>query len=343
VRVLVEQKGLLKRAVYRPSNATQIIHRLGRMSESERNLVNDMSRGIISADVTSITELPPAARARVLEVSHDYLNYLRATGHSPLAEPAKVARELMLARSRIEEASDDPPAPVPQTRPDQGHKTARAAVGGGTRDRTDFAELRMRPSYHEMLDPEGGYVRGAQIEFLDLALRRYANDQGPRVEEFKPVDIVSISPRNDFFQTLSWKIDVGWTRRRLENGSERLVFELNAGAGYARNVPDALHGSTLLYTFLDVGTRVDKRLGQGFAIGAGPSIGVIADLTPEWRTDWYAKGQRFFAGDTDTVWEAGLRQRYTLNANNALRLDIIREKQEQHIWNTALISLHHYF
>lgn len=343
VRAVVEQQGLLKRAVYRPSNATLILHRLGLMSASELALVNGLSRGRISTEAPALTALPPAGKARVLEVSHDYLNYLRATGRGPGGEPAALARELMLARSRLGAESGDPPVPVPAERPDQGHGTARIAIGAGHRDGTDFVELRARPSYHELMDPESGYVRGAQIEFVDFALRRYGSGEGLRLEEFKPVDIVSISPRNDFFKTLSWKIDAGWARRRIASGAEPLVFEVNGGAGLARNVPDALHSGTLIYAFLEATARVDKRIGRGFALGAGPSVGMIADLTPRWRADLHARGQRFFAGDTDNAWAAGLRQRYTLNTNNALRLDVSRERQEKQSWNTVLISLHHYF
>jgi hypothetical protein len=240
-------------------------------------------------------------------------------------------------------AADDAPVPVPQVRPDQGHETARVALGAGRRDGTDFVELRARPTYHDLMDPEGGYVRGAQIEFFDFALRQYGHGEGLRVEEFKPLDIVSITPRNDFFRTLSWNIDVGWTRTRIASGAEPLVFEVNGGAGLARNVPDALQSNTLIYGFLDATTRVDERIDRGYAIGAGPILGVIADLTPRWRADLYARGQRFFAGDTDTAWQTGLRQRYTLNTNNALRLDLSREHQENQSWNTVLLSLHHYF
>jgi len=39
----------------------------------------------------------------------------------------------------------------------------------------------------------------------------------------------------------------------------------------------------------------------------------------------------------------GLRQRYTLEQDWALRLDLSRERQEKQFWNTVLLSLHHYF
>ncbi|HYT14871.1 MAG TPA: DUF4105 domain-containing protein [Burkholderiales bacterium] len=343
VRAVVRQEGLLKRAVYRPSNATVIRHRLGLMNLGERTLVSEMGRGRVSTQDPGYAGLPEAERARVLEVSHDYLNYLRASGRSPVNEPAALARTLLLERSRLGAGASDPPVPAPEVRPDQGHGTSRLALGGGRRDGVDFVELRARPSYHDLLDPEGGYAQGAQIEFLDVAVRDYGNGIGPRLEDLKPVNIVSISPRNEFFQPLSWKIDTGWTRRRLASGAEPLVFGVHGGPGLAWTVPDSLQGSTMIYTFIESTLQADKRLDSGFALGAGPSLGVLTDFSPRWRAEAYVRGQRFSAGDTDTAWAAGLRQRYTLAGDWALRLDLSRERQEKQSWNTVLLSLHHYF
>ena len=81
-------------------------------------------------------------------------------------------------RSRIAASTDDPPVPAPQVRPDQGHGTSRIAVGGGRRDGANFVELRARPTYHDLMDPDAGYVRGAQIEYLDIAVRDYSGAIG---------------------------------------------------------------------------------------------------------------------------------------------------------------------
>ncbi|MGH8865074.1 MAG: DUF4105 domain-containing protein [Burkholderiales bacterium] len=343
VRSMVKQKGLLKSAVYRPSNATVISHRLGFMNPDERTLVKDMSRGLILSGDPGFAALPEAARARVLEVSYDYLNYLRASGHSPVEEPEALARTLLLERSRLDVEASDPPVPVPEVRPDQGHGTSRVGLGGGRRDGANFVELSGRIAYNDLMDPEGGYVRGAQIEFLDFAVRDYGNGIGTRLENLKLVNIISITPRNEFFRPLSWNIDVGWARRRIADGSEPLAFGVRGGPGFAWTVPDSLRSNTMVYAFLDSTAQIDNSLRNGYALGAGPNLGVLTDFSARWRAEAYISGQRFFAGDTDTAWTAGLRQRYTLATNWALRFDLSHEHQENQSWNTVLLSLHHYF
>ena len=343
VRELVKQPGLVKRAVYRPSNATVIRRRLERMSPEERALVNPLARGHLPPADPGLSALGPFSQARVLEVSHDYLNYLRASGKGPAEAPLELARSLLLERSRISASADDPPVPAPQVRPDQGHGTSRVGIGAGRRDGLNFVELRARPTYHDLMDPEAGYVRGAQIEFFDIAVRDYSGGVGARVEDFTPVRIVSVSPRNEFFQPLSWKIDAGWARRRLADGAEPLVFGVHGGPGLAWTVPDSPRSSTLVYAFLDSTLQADTRLENNYALGAGPGVGALIDLTARWRAEPYARVQWFFAGDTDTTWNVGLRQRYTLERDWALRLDLSRERQERQSWNTVLLSLQHYF
>jgi hypothetical protein len=193
------------------------------------------------------------------------------------------------------------------------------------------------------MDPEAGYVPGAQIEFFDFTVRDYSGGVGARVEDIMPLRIVSISPRNEFFDPLSWKIDVGWSRRRLANGSEPLVFGVHGGSGLAWTVPDTLRSKTMVYAFLESTLQADTRLENNYALGIGPSVGALIDLTDRWRAEPYAREQSFFAGDTDTAWTVGLRQRYTLDREWALRLDMSRERQEKQSWNTVLLSLHHYF
>jgi len=48
--------------------------------------VNPLARGSGSLDDPALAALPPSSRARVLEVSYDYLNYLRASTKSSVED-----------------------------------------------------------------------------------------------------------------------------------------------------------------------------------------------------------------------------------------------------------------
>ena len=74
---------------------------------------------------------------------------------------------LLRARSRIADAEPPPTAPTPEVRPDQGHHSARLVAGVGMTGDRPFAELALRPAYHDLLDPVG-YVPGAAIDFLEM-------------------------------------------------------------------------------------------------------------------------------------------------------------------------------
>src|SRR5258708_30002597 len=108
---------------------------------------------------------------------------------------------------------------------------------------------------------------------------------GRRLEDLKLVNIVSISPRNEFFRSLSWKIDAGWARRRLAGGDEPLVFGVHGGPGLAWTVPDSLKGNTMIYAFLESTAEINKHLEKGFALGSGPRFGAPTALSPRCLAD----------------------------------------------------------
>ena len=208
----------------------------------------------------------------------------------------------------------------------------------------NFVELRGRPTYHDLMDPDEGYVRGAQTEFFDVVVRDYSGGVGTRVEDFTPLRIVSVSPRNEFFQPISWNINVGWSRRRLADGSEPLVFNLNGGPGLAWTVPDTLRSNTLKSTPSSTPRSKPTRGSRTTTPWDRPEHRRADRPRPgAGGAEPYVRAQWFFTGDTDTPWAVGLRQRYTLEREWALRLDLSRERQEKQLWNTVLLSLHHYF
>jgi hypothetical protein len=240
VRAVTDQPGLLGRVVYRPASVTIMQERLKHLPATGRGLARELGKQKIDASDPRVRELPAPDQARVLELGYEYAAYEAATGSNKAPDAVTRMRELLLARSQLPVPPQKPEIPVPAVRPDEGHKTSRIGLGAGGRDGRRFGEIHLRPTYHDLLDQDAGYTRGAQIQFFDMRFRQYEGDGGLRLEEFKPLDIFSLSPRNDFFDPVSWKINVGWTRKQLADGAEPLVFRLQGGPGLAYAAPETV-------------------------------------------------------------------------------------------------------
>jgi len=335
VRAVTGHPGLTAKVVYRPANATLIGQRLAGMSDKERSLTKELSLRSLSASDSRLAALPEDRAAAVLETSHDYVSYRRAIGKSDVPDPAELARELRVARSRVPAPDQAPGVTQPAARPDQGHASARSALGAGRLAGRDFYELRMRPAYHDILDADEGYVRGAQIEFFSLALRHYRGGS-TEVESFIPLDILSLSPRDEFFQSWSWRIAAGWRRAFVREGGRPLAGTVEGGMGGAW---PAAGGRLLLYAMLDAGTRLHSDLEDDYALGAGGRGGALFDASPRWRMHAYARALRQFLGEHDTPAGLGLENRFSLGRDLALRVDVARSREAGRSFNAASISL----
>ena len=339
VGAIAKQPNMVKQVVFRPANATVLRHRLRQLSEAERDLVKGISIKRIAVDDPTLHKLPANRVAAVLEASQEYVSYRRALGKNDVADPAGLTHELLTARNRLDVPAQTPDIPTPKTHPDRGHGSSRIALGAGRRDEQAFQELKLRATYHDIMDADDGYARGAQVEFFSLALRHY--DLGTtRVEKFTPVSILSLAPRDEFFQSMSWKIAAGWQRTRARTGQEPLAFALDGGIGSAwSNEQD----TALWYVLLDGSSRHSHALEKGYALGAGASIGGLFDLTPRWRMHGYLRNTRYLLGQRDIAQTLGLEQRLALSTNTAVRLDVVRQREFKRSDNTGLLSILFYF
>lgn len=342
VAVVTEQPGLLKEAVYRPAAGTVLRHHLDLLPPPQRGLVRRLADREMQLDDPALAELPPQTQAAILEAAYEYAVYRRITDNNESEQIKMHLRQLLLARSQVAAASPAPPVPRPAVRPDQGHGSARLMFGAGRDDGKTVQELRLRPAYHDLLDAEPGFNRGAQIEFFALVLRHEQGSDGVRLQDFRPIDIFSLAGRDDFFRPLSWKINVGWTRVRLADGRRPLVARLNGGSGLAWEI-NSPRDNSLLFVMLEGTLDLDNRFEDNYALGAGPSFGWLYDVTPAWRIFLQARYQRFGLGDVHTNNDLILSQRYTLTRNNALRFDLARRSEFGHYGNSAVVYWMAYF
>lgn len=338
LRAITSQNNLLKKITYRPSSATIVQHQLDLLNAPERNLTKELSTGQITTNNPTFTIMSPNEQAAILEASENYVSYLRAIDKTEVANPATLAHELLLARSQLNVPNQTPEVPTPSVSPDQGHDSARMTFGSGRWEGQNYQEITIRPAYQDLMDSDEGYTRGAQNEFFNLSLRHYASGS-TQIDSFIPIDILSLTPRDDFFHPTSWGVSTGWQRMRSTNGGYPLVYGLDGGAGgtWSNN-----SNTALWYALLNTSSRVGD-ISQGYAFGTGSRAGLIVDITPDWRIHGYIRVMRYYLGQLDTPLMAGVAQRLSLDRNLAILLDLSRNRELQQDYNNGSLSLFWYF
>lgn len=339
VRIVVEESGLLRRVTYRPARSTILRFRQQQLPRAHIEIARDIALRPSAIDNDALAHLSDAERARVLELAYEYLEYQRLRGQTQDAgNTAARLRELLLMRSRLP-ATNDPAPPMPTVRPDEGHPSGRVTLRLGRDSGHGFQELHWRAAYHDLLDPEEGFNRGAAIEFLGVALRRREQDEKTRVQSIDFINITSLSPRDDLLKPMSWTVNLGYKRKRLGAENEPLVFRVLAGAGYTREVAS----SFLTYGMLTGALDKSDHLDHDYAIGAGPAAGMLFDASDRWRIQLEGRALKYGIGDAHTANELRLNQRYTIGRQNAVHLDLSRRREFSEISQELAVAWSYYF
>jgi hypothetical protein len=340
VRAVLQHEGLMKRAVFRPSKRTRIEHGVRRLDRAERRLIAQLAAGEIEANHPTVTELRPQVRAEVLELAAEFTTYGLRSGTQERSEVADRAWKLLAARSQVDVATDLSAVPAPETRPDQGHRSARFGLGIGTRASQRFFSLHLRPAYHDLTDPQGGYIRGAEIEFLDLELRHY-EDRGVDLESFTVLGISSLTPRNLLFRPISWHLKAGLERLRVQRGDVigSLIATVEGGAGQTL----AFGEQGMIGLMADAVVGGGSRCSDTCIAGIGPNITMLWPVNNRWSLNFDGRVQLLGTGGIADRFSVHFGQSVTLTRNLAFKLGERWEDDGGGIQTEWSASLNWYF
>lgn len=339
VRAVTEQAGLLAEVHFRPARSTVLRAREDALSAPSQRLAKGLVEGEVDADEKALRRLPQVGQARVLELAMEYLAYRQAGDDDEAKSSDPRYLQLLKARSQIPVTDQKPMPPVPMIRPDQGHKSARIGGGIGFDDDDGFAEITFRPGYHDLLDPEGGYTRGAQIEVFSTALRYYFAESRLDLESIRLLDIVSLVPRSRLLKPFSWKAAAQLTRRQFAPGDRPLVPQLGGGMGLTYE----LFANTLGFLFAEAALPISSRFDHGVTLGMGPRLGLLGDVSARWRVELAGSWHWYVTPDRRSSYEIALSQRVMLRSQSALRLTIARKREFGSDFTAGSLALHVYF
>lgn len=333
IKKVSSRPGLVKNVHYRPSRQAKIRHRFKMMNavQKEQYLKN------IKKPDFEFGDLQPSEQADVLETAYQYVQYQYVAKNLELKEYRQQSFKALKARNKIKVQGsiaelDEGISPL------ETHEAMRMTIGAGFRNGEAFEEVSYRPAYHSLSDDNKGFLRGAEINFLNTKLRHYNDRDKTVLQSLDIVGIKSVSPLDAMFQPLSYVINADISREfNPESEKEGYAFNLKVGGGAAYAFSDEIWGYVMGSSYASYGGF----LPHNQWMGAGAGVGVYADFD-SWRLLGEVEKVIATSKFADKV-KYRLEAAYTLNRNNALALDYRLDINHGKNLEEGALSWRHYF
>ena len=333
IKAVYRTPGLVKNVNYRPSRQNKIRHRYRLMDDSERQA---FLRAVKKQDY-QMPELSAAGKADVSETAYQYIQYqyvakkLGLQDYRQQSFAALRSRNALGAAGRIEELKNG-------HKPFSAHESMRATAGTGFRNGEAFQEISYRPAYHSLTDDNYGFLRGAEINFLNTVFRHYDKTDKYVLQKFDLVGIRSVSPIDEMFAPLSFQI-LADVSREMNPKTEKEGYAANLVVGGGGTY--ALNENIWFFAMGNSRAAYGGFLPRNQWAGLGLNGGVLADFG---RLRLLGEAEKIYA--TSKIGSKMIYKTeavFSLSTNLALSLQYKYEQNYGHDVEESLLSLRTYF
>lgn len=350
VRAITSTHNLLKSINYRPSNQQIILERAKNIGKKEQQLAQQLARKEISLNSPGLINQEISSRAKILELTHDYVAYQVAiskkkkpnlfdSDERSISQKQQLLHQVLVARSQLAIKSQQPKISAPQYRPDQGHKGHRMTLQYGYENSLHYQQLGFRWAFHDQDDPSTGFIKGAQLEFFKPAVRYYSQTNYFQLEAINFVNLISTPIRDYFIRPFSWEVSAGVKRYQFNKNNRPLMGDFKAGIG----VTYPLNANSEISFFANTSLKIADDFNQLFALGSGGRVQFISTLGDAWKVGVHAQITQYYQGISQTSFSVGTTQRFSLNQNNAIVFNIAETQEFGDVFFKTNLSWHYYF
>ncbi len=259
----LDASGLLSDSVYRASASDKLLFNAQQLSKSEVKQAKALAEGRLSPEGEN--------SLAILNVAYQYLQF---TSMKQQRTPALAKRRLgllkainTLSKTKTDYSPLKPPRPIA---PQNSHRSQMAAIRTGAFENTAFVDIEFRASYHDLLDPTDGYLKGGSINMGRVVFRQYENS-ALDLQHVDIIDINSLSPQNELHQPTTWRVNLGIERIYGAN-DDWLTLQLNGGGGVSVEPYD----DVLMYGLAEARTEYALDGSELVDIGMGARSGIMA-------------------------------------------------------------------
>lgn len=333
VRAVIEEE-LVEDIRFRPSEVSVLRTRINALSEESQTLARTLADDVEVLKSPEFLALAEKEKADVVQLAYSFLRYQQRKIQRS-KDMARRSHRLLLALNKLPSEALDIEEPAS---PETGHETSLVTYGIGERNDDFYQQFSFRVNYHDLLDNEQGYIRGAQILFANTELRYY-EDAGLKLNRFELLDINSISKRNRFLTPLSWRVNVGYERVFSEgsgNDQETGVVQVNGGVGHTYEVTDDM----AFYALLTARAEHNKDFEYFIEPAFGGTLGLLNN--PSFGAQKLdVNAYKFFNGEYRA--KASFEQNVNLSVNHALRFSVGFEWYKDDSFGEVFAGYRYYF
>ncbi len=327
---VAEAEGLLEKASYRPSKRSIIEAYKGVLPYRAIILAKQLAKAKSIPKNLLESHYSEDIKRYTLEAAIELTQYYYQKGEFDKDRYLDIFHTLTSTRAKLGRTKKVTPKTPPN--PLDGHRAKRLAFGVQSIDGEGALHFGLRPAYHDLTDPLYGFLRGTQIEFLDL--EAYVTKKKLYLDKATILSIESIAQSDSFFNNLAWRTNIGWNRDYLDTKS-RFNFSIGAGVSYGDKLG-------YIYAMIDpfLYSADELRTGIGTSIGfVIDSYQTIGNTKAEFTHRWYDN-----AKEQDI---ASLTQTFRLEQNLALKLQYQYHQREEQLQkkneNLFFAALNYYF
>jgi Domain of unknown function (DUF4105) len=282
VKALFANRHLVRSVDFRPSVRTQFRRRVGGFDAARRDAVRSLA---LRPTATLPSDWSPETRSKVMDAALDYVDmkYGRALIANTSPAAADLRQSLMVRRATLGTGEADLSVPPPsEQQPERGHGSARVGTAlGSTTGGELFQSFDMRLALHDLADPEAGYPRFAELEFLPTRLRWRMERQRLDLEDFALARVTSLTPLDPFDTHLSWTASLGAMTRTDDCAAcvaGRVLLGMGGAVALGRPLTLFLTGDLEALYAPSGGWRFPFRAGVGPAAGLVMRVGPVTAL-----------------------------------------------------------------
>lgn len=323
-------ENIIKDKFFRPSKRTTLLKYEELIDKEHIDKPKQLVGSLLDVEeITNSSTIDKQQKRFILEASIELLEYRFSKSKIEKEEYLNLFHKLSKHRAAlgVGEKLDikTPPNPI------DSHRAIRATIGAGSRDGESIGFLGIRPAYHDLEDSNYGFLRGTQIEFINLELSYSKSDL--EVEDATILSIVSLAQRSEFFDSLSWRTKFGWDRNSLDS-STNFIGTVGLGLSW---------GNSFGYTYIMADPLF--YLDGEFSPAIGGSFGLVFDKYSNMSTNIEATRRWYDNGREQNLFEASQSFRVSQNIQlkfkyNYKERDLLEAKKSE---NSFRAYLNYYF